>query len=89
MRQVIAEIIEGFFQPSYENFNNQMQTLQIPQIKNPGFLLVSFIIVEFLVLLFGKYLWNSVVVKLFTGVKQVNTIWQILGLSIFVKMITN
>jgi hypothetical protein len=89
MRKVIAEIIEGFFQPKLENFNSQMKTLQIPQIKNPGFLLVSFIIVEFLVLLFGKYLWNTVVVKLFSGVKPVNTLWQILGLSIFIKMITN
>ena len=35
----------------------------------------------------GKYLWNSVIVDLFTFAKPVRSFWQIIGLMIFVSLV--
>ena len=43
---------------------------------------ISFIIWLLILLFFGKYLWNTVLIKLVPGIKQVTSMWQILGLSI-------
>jgi len=51
--------------------------------------LVSFItmLILFAVLLFvGKYLWNRVAVELFTCVKPVKSVWQLLGLAILISL---
>ena len=57
--------------------------------KNPFLILISFIIIEILVLCFGKWLWNNIVIRLISGVKPANSILQILGLSILIKLLTN
>jgi magnesium-transporting ATPase (P-type) len=52
--------------------------------------LVSFItlvVIFILLLLVGKYLWNSVLISLFPFVKPAKSMWQILGLSILVGLI--
>jgi len=52
--------------------------------------LVSFLtilVVFFLLLLVGKYLWNGVLVELLPFVKPAKSIWQILGLSILISLI--
>lgn len=50
---------------------------------------IAAVVVELLVLFFGKWIWNLVVVKLFTIVKPAKSIWQILGISILCKLIYN
>jgi len=57
--------------------------------KNPFLVLISFIIIEILVLCFGKWLWNNIVIRLVSGVRPANSIWQILGLSVLIKLLTN
>jgi len=47
-------------------------------------LLVIFIIL----LIVGRLLWNSVLVELFPFVKPAKSIWQILGLSILIGLIS-
>jgi hypothetical protein len=37
--------------------------------------------------LVGKWLWNNVIIDLFTIAKPVRSIWQILGLMIFLALI--
>lgn len=52
--------------------------------------LVAFLtifVVLLLLLLVGKYLWNTVLVVLFPMVKPAKSIWQILGLSILLGLI--
>ena len=52
--------------------------------------LVSFLtilVIFILLLFFGKYLWNSVLVQLFPFVNPAKSIWQILGLSILLSLI--
>jgi len=51
--------------------------------------ILSFILVEILLLIFGKYLWNEVAIKLFNGLRKIRSIWEILGLSILIKLLTN
>ena len=46
-------------------------------------LLLSILIVAFV----GKYLWNSTVAELFTFVRPVRSVWQIIGLMIFISLI--
>jgi hypothetical protein len=51
--------------------------------------LVSFltlIIIFFLLLLVGKYLWNEVLVVLLPFAKPAKSIWQILGLSVLIAL---
>lgn len=50
---------------------------------------IAAVVVELLVLFFGKWIWNLVVVKLFTIVKPAKSIWQLLGISILCKLIYN
>jgi hypothetical protein len=48
---------------------------------------ITLIIIFLLLLLVGKYLWNSVLISLFPFVKPAKSIWQILGLSILIGLI--
>jgi hypothetical protein len=53
--------------------------------------LVSFltlIVILLLLLLVGKYLWNTVLVSLMPFIKPAKSIWQILGLSILLGLIS-
>ncbi len=45
--------------------------------------LLAIVILSFI----GKFLWNSVMIELFTFVKPARTIWHILGLLIFVTLL--
>jgi hypothetical protein len=49
--------------------------------------LLSFIIAITLLAFIGKWLWNNVIVDLFSFAKPARTIWQVLGLAIFVSLI--
>jgi hypothetical protein len=37
----------------------------------------------------GKFLWNGVIVDLFSFAKPARSVWQILGLMIFVSLLLN
>ena len=36
----------------------------------------------------GKWLWNSIVVDLFTVARPVRSVWQVIGLAVFVHLVT-
>ena len=46
-------------------------------------LLLSIIIVAFV----GKYLWNTTVAELFTFARPVQSVWQIIGLMLFISLV--
>jgi hypothetical protein len=46
-------------------------------------LLLSIVIVAFV----GKWLWNNVVIDLFTFARPVRNVWQIIGLMIFLSLV--
>jgi hypothetical protein len=49
--------------------------------------IVSFVIAVIIISIVGKWLWNNTILDLFTFVKPVRSIWQILGLMIFLALI--
>jgi hypothetical protein len=49
--------------------------------------IVSFVIAVIIISIIGKWLWNNTILDLFTFVKPVRSIWQILGLMIFLALI--
>ena len=46
-------------------------------------LVLSLLIIAFV----GKYLWNSTVAELFTFARPVHSVWQIIGLIIFISLV--
>lgn len=50
-------------------------------------MLLSFILALVILGFIGKYLWNGVIVDLFTFAKPAKSIWQIVGLMIFVMLV--
>ena len=49
--------------------------------------LLSFIVAIIIVSFIGKWVWNNILLDLFTIVKPAKSIWQILGLMIFLALI--
>lgn len=46
-------------------------------------LLLSILIIAFV----GKYLWNTTVAELFTFARPVQSVWQIIGLILFISLV--
>lgn len=46
-------------------------------------LVISILIVAFI----GKWLWNSTVAELFTFTRPVRSVWQIIGLMLFIALL--
>ena len=49
--------------------------------------ILSFLIAVVIISFVGKWLWNYIIIDLFTFAKPVRNIWQILGLMIFLALI--
>ena len=49
--------------------------------------ILAFLLAVAIVSLVGKWLWNNVIIELFSVAKPAKSIWQILGLMIFLSLI--
>jgi ABC-type antimicrobial peptide transport system permease subunit len=49
--------------------------------------ILSFIIAILIVAFVGKWLWNTTVAELFTFVRPVRSVWQIIGLMLFISLV--
>lgn len=49
---------------------------------------LTMIIILLLLLFVGKYLWNNVLHVLVPGVKEAKSVWQILGLSVLIMLLS-
>jgi hypothetical protein len=49
--------------------------------------LLSLVLAILLIAFVGKYLWNNTVAELFTFARPVRSVWQIIGLMIFLSLI--
>lgn len=49
--------------------------------------LLAFITSMLIIAFIGKLLWNTIVLDLFTIAKPARSVWQIIGLAIFIKLI--
>jgi hypothetical protein len=49
--------------------------------------ILSLIIAILIIAFIGKWLWNTTVAELFTFTRPVRSVWQIIGLMIFIALI--
>jgi hypothetical protein len=49
--------------------------------------ILAFVIALVIIGLFGKLLWNGVVVELFSFAKPARSVWQLIGLMVFLALI--
>lgn len=49
--------------------------------------ILSFMVAVAIVAFVGKWLWNNIILDLFTIAKPVRSVWQIIGLMIFLALI--
>lgn len=49
--------------------------------------LMAFIVAIVILSFIGKFLWNSIIVDLFSFAKPARSVWQILGLLAFISLI--
>ena len=48
--------------------------------------ILTVLVIQLLILVFGKFLWNNFATKAFTNVQPVSSIWTIFAISILVKI---
>lgn len=48
--------------------------------------ILSLVIAILIIAFVGKWLWNTTVAELFTFVRPVRSVWQIIGLMIFISL---
>jgi hypothetical protein len=72
--------LEGFVNPE----NTQEKKDSYVQL---AAVLIAFVISLIILSLIGKFLWNGVIVDLFTCVRPAKSFWQILGLFVFLSLL--
>ena len=85
MRNLISTWLVGKF--NNENFTDKSEEENIKNDYNLVIGLFFIIISQILLLFFGKFLWNKYFVKAFKNVNSINTVWELLALSILFKLI--
>jgi len=73
-------VVERMISGNSENFMNTDEQKLIKQL----FVLAIWLVVTLFV---GKFLWNSVAVKVFTVVKPLTSIWQLLAIALLLDLI--
>jgi hypothetical protein len=96
-KMTIQHIIEKFFsnvmtkdKEQFMNANGQIDIAALQSTENRAAVLaflVTYIAIYLLLLLLGKWIWNNMVVEMFSVVRPVDSIFNILGLAILVKLI--
>jgi hypothetical protein len=92
MRAVIGDLLNNLTNnnENFQGFNHAGQLGGVSNNKRPTWVIIlSVILVEIVLLIFGKFLWNNIAIKLIPGISKIKSIWQILGLSILIKLLTN
>lgn len=49
--------------------------------------ILSFMLAVVIISFVGKWLWNNIIVDLFTFAKHARNVWQIIGLMIFLSLV--
>jgi len=52
-------------------------------------MIVSVLITQVLLLSLGKWLWNNYLVKTFNGVNPIESVWQLVAISVLLKLLVN
>lgn len=85
----VANVVNAALEPviaQTETFQNETGVGISPARAALVSLITVFIVLAIL-LFFGKYLWNNVLVSLVPGVRPAKSVWQILGLALLISLI--
>ena len=68
---------------------NQAQNMNLISSYQILAMVVSVIVTQLLLLLLGKWLWNTYLVKIVSGIKPLENIGQLIAISILLKLLIN
>jgi len=91
MSQIIQKCIFHTLSAKYpnEHFNTTENSIyEMNKLQLISFVL-SLIVSQLLLLLVGKWLWNTYLVSVTDHVKPIDSIWHILGISVLLKLLIN
>ena len=77
MQAMIEKVLNNTIGEQFENPEERVTIVSV----------LSFVIIQLLLLTIGKYLFNNCLCKITTICKPVNSIWTLLGAAIVIKMI--
>lgn len=93
----LQNIIEKFFsnvmtknKEQFMNANGQIDIAALQSTENKAAVMafvITYLAIYILLLLLGKWIWNNMIVEMFSVVRPVDSIFNILGLAILVKLI--
>lgn len=81
MGSCLAEGFRGAVATSMDQNNEMARSAMVINF-------VVMVVFFFLILFFGKWLWNEVACSLFTVTKKADSIWQLVGLAILLSLIS-
>ena len=90
LTKTINNLVENMYNSNtYENMYGGRKVTSLNDLSNSELLIttITLIIIYAIILIFGKFLWNKVFIKLFPSVKPATSAWQILGLAILAGLI--
>ena len=86
MRDLIEKAtIEFFKQNSPEGFSENNDNKKIELIAS----IVSLVIVQIILLFLGQWLWNDFLVPAINFAQPIESIWQLLAISVLIKLLLN
>lgn len=83
IQNLIKTVTYNFLKKTERFSSNEKSLTNI----NSAALIISAILTQLLLLIFGKWLWNSYLVNTVTIVKPIQNIWQLLAVSIIIKLL--
>ena len=83
----VVERLVSMLTPSVEYFSDVQETNKVSEKRMNFTFLLSFVIVNVLLLLLGRFLWNNYLVSAVTVVKPLKDIWQLLAISVLFKLL--
>ena len=96
MRQIIEQFVfQALVNSSKEEFGMMGDNPLTPEnLKKRSTyqiiaLIVSLIVSQFLLLFLGKWLWNEFLVPSVQSVNKLDSIWQIMGISVLLRLLIN
>lgn len=84
--QIVGGAVEAFVDVDGSGPDSSKRAMRAAIVASVSGIL-SFIVAILLVSLVGQYLWNHVIAELFTFVRPARSVWQIVGLVIFLSLI--
>ena len=82
IENVISKILKNNITEGFTNVNI-MNKIDIVAV------IISVLLSQLLLLLLGKWLWNTYLVNSVSGINKIDSIWELFGISILIKLLIN